>query len=118
MGQSTLKRARRAERGRLLEVIVQAHDRIHKGQVDEAEEILHQALGAGDYDGDVASLSQHHGFDEAFRRLCVARRLRAAYVLVGEMNVEEREVRLISGGDSILCALLDASIANYQREES
>lgn len=100
------KAARRAEpppvvdgeAERLREFVAQAHDRLHKGDTDAAHELLHGALGSGVYDGDVPPLLGLAGFDEEFRRLCIAHGVRASFVALDPVTPG----RLLSGGDAQL----------------
>lgn len=102
------KAARRAERDHLVERIVQAHDALHKGDVDTAHEQLHAAMGM-DRPLAVDPLADGERFDRAFRRLAAAHGVQAMYVRTfGEPD--ERGVRLVSGGDGALCELVDGAV--------
>lgn len=106
MSGRSAKAARRDERERLVEHIAQAHDRLHKGDVEEAHELLHQALGSGEIDATVRPLSHRDKFDRAFRDLCVRHAVAASYILVDEIGGDGR-ARLLSGGDALLTSQLD-----------
>lgn len=93
---------------RLQEALVQAHDRLHKDDVDACHEVLHAALGAGEAMTDVAPLAHRSAFDAAFRSLCIAKGVRAAYVLIDSADGDR--ARVLTGGDAHLCHVVDASL--------
>lgn len=101
------KRDRKVER--LTEAVAQAHDRLHKDDVDGCHNLLHQALGSGEIISDVAPLADVQGFDQAFRDLCIRTGARASYVLA--MPAGEKGTRLLSGGD----AEIDAFVTKAMR---
>lgn len=103
------KRAKQQRRdGRLVEIVLQAHDWLHKDDVDDCHELLHAALGSGEVDSSVAPLAPGGKFDAAFRRLCIAHGVQAAYVLAEDAGAGR--ARLLSGGDGDLCALVDNAV--------
>jgi hypothetical protein len=101
------KAARR--RDRLTEALLQAHDRLHKDDVDGCHEIIHAALGAGELPDDVAPLAQRAGFDREFQRICVEHGVRAAYVAVDSVDGNGR-ARMLSGGEASVVAMIDRSL--------
>ncbi len=110
MSDRQAKAARRAERERLTEALLQAHDRLHRDDIEACHQVLHDALGiptdtphAGP---DVAPLSQHLKFDQAFIQLCTRLRVRASYVLAAGQD-PEKGTRLLSGGDAQLAGYID-----------
>jgi hypothetical protein len=102
------KASRRQEREVLVERIVQAHDALHKEDVDAAHEQLHAAMGM-DRPLSVDPLADGERFDKAFRQLCAAHGVQAMYVRAFGVP-DERGVRLVSGGDGALCGLVDAAV--------
>lgn len=113
MSSANRGRRRRAERN-LDELVMQAHDRLHKDDVGAAHELLHAALGLEEpVMGDVAPLAQRQRFDEAFRQLCIREGVRASYVLIDRVESQGRaldRVRLCSGGDGELCQIVDEAV--------
>lgn len=102
-------RQRRAERD-WREHVLQAHDRLHKDEVDACHELLHAALGLEEpLIHDVAPLIQRAEFDADFRALCLRHGARASFVLIDRWE-DERGARLISGGDADLVALIDGCL--------
>lgn len=91
------------EEQRLTELVMQAHDRLHKDDPDACHEILHVALGTGYLDID--PLAHRSGFDAGFRALCTQHGVRAAFVMIDRTD-ETGQARLIGGGDAQLDALL------------
>lgn len=88
---------------------MQAHDALHKDDVEACHTALHAALGLADEDLLVAPLAGHAPFDREFLDLCRKHNVRAAYVSVGGF-VEGKGARLISGGDAELVAFLDGKV--------
>lgn len=113
MSAANRARRRRAERN-IDELVLQAHDRLHKGDVGAAHELIHAALGLEEPTlDDVAPLGQRARFDEAFRELCIREGVRASYVLIDRVESEGRalnRVRLCSGGDGELCQIVDDAV--------
>lgn len=109
MNGRTAKAQRRADRERVDEFLRQAHDQLHRDDVDGAHEMLHAALGHESAELKVAPLAGGARFDDAFLNLCRAHGVRAAYVSVGEQTADGM-ARLISGGDAELCKLLDRAV--------
>lgn len=108
MSGRSAKAARRTDREHLVERIVQAHDALHKDDVDAAHEQLHAAMGA-DGSLNVDPLADGERFDRAFRQLCAAQGVQAMYVRAFG-PADERGVRLVSGGNGALCALVDGAV--------
>jgi hypothetical protein len=92
-----------AERDRLHEALAQAHDRLHKDDVDGCHDMLHQGLGSGELVSDVAPLSGLSDFDRRFRDLCLETGMRASYVAIDGR-------RLLSGGDAELDGIVTAAV--------
>jgi hypothetical protein len=92
------------------ELILQAHDLLHKGDVKGAHEALHKALGV-DNDAPEASAPMAHrmGFDSAFRTACRKNGVRAMYVLVDSQDATGN-ARILSGGDAELCQFVDGAM--------
>lgn len=113
MSGRTAKAARRQEREHLVERIAQAHDALHKGDVDQAHEQLHAAMGA---DGTLAvdPLADGERFDRAFRQMAAAHGVQAMYVRAFGAP-DERGTRLVSGGDAALCAFVDGAVRKEAR---
>lgn len=108
----TVDRAERRRRERNMpEYVAQAHDRLHKDDVDACHQLLHTALGVTDDTdpGDVAPLSHRSGFDEAFRELCLRHGVEAMYVLVDGVD-NEGYARLLAGGAANLCREIEAKL--------
>lgn len=95
-----------------IESVMQAHDRLHKGDVAAAHELLHKALGVENEAPDTAPLAHRLGFDAAFRTACRKNGVRAAYVLIDSHS--EKGARIIAGGDAALCALLNRMLPGAQ----
>lgn len=102
------RRAERAEadRLRMVECVAQAHDRLHKDDVDAAHELLHQALGSGDVTTDVAPLAHVAIFDEEFRALCLRHGASASYVVEDPASPG----RLLSGGHAGIDRLVNSAM--------
>lgn len=106
-----VKQARRE--AALTEGIAQAHDRLHKGDVDDCHEILHQLLGSGYAESTVAPLTGTaiQQFDREFRDLCTRLGVRASFVVMDPEPRADGAHRLLSGGDAEIdrrvCALMD-----------
>ena len=99
-------RRRRVERSST-EWALQAHDALHKGDVETCHETLHVMLGLSpDETLPVAPLSAASPFDAEFRALCRKHNVAAAYVADGGLT-PGRGTRLLSGGEANLCAWLD-----------
>lgn len=91
------------------ENVLQAHDRLHKGDVEAAHELVHVALGLEEeVEHEVAPLALSSAFDADFRALCVKYGAKASYILVDRYEEEKGGHRIISGGDGELCAALRA----------
>lgn len=111
MSGRSAKAARRAERERLDECVRQAHDQLHRDDVDACHELLHEALGQGEADVErVAPLAGLAQFDLAFRRLCLNHGVRAGYVAIDGERDSDGAARLVSGGDGTLVALVDRAV--------
>lgn len=95
-----------ADRLRMVECCAQAHDRLHKDDVDAAHELLHQALGSGEIDTDVAPLAHVAIFDREFRDLCLRLGAKASYVVEDPAQAG----RLLSGGDARVDRLVNSAI--------
>lgn len=94
------------------ELVAQAHDRLHRDDVDGCHELLHAAMGSGAYTGDVAPLVTVIGFDAGFRELCTRHGIRASYVAIDAGHPRpDGAARLVSGGD----AELDAHVTRAMR---
>lgn len=109
MSASAAKRRRADTRRNLAEHVRQAHDRLHKDDIDEAHQQLHAALGLDDAPTDVAPMGQRSGFDAEFRKLCLRHAVRATFVMIDTVD-EHGQARLLSGGDAELCALIDRNM--------
>jgi hypothetical protein len=109
MSARTAKASRRDERERLVERIAQAHDALHKDDVDEAHGQLHAALGVEERALAVDRLAGGEKFDRAFRQLCAAHGVAAMYVAINSID-DEGMARLVSGGDADLCAMVDRAV--------
>lgn len=111
------RRAQRAEaeRDRLVEHIAQAHDRLHKDDVDACHEVLHAALGSGELDTSVAPLAHTAMFDAEFRALCARTGAVASYVL----EDPEQPGRILSGGhaglDRVVTSAIRASLEQMEQ---
>lgn len=116
MGKS-VKRARQRDTKRVLEGAIQAHDRLHKDDVAGCHDLLHYALGVDDDAGTVEPLSQRTGWDKAFRDLCRRFDVKASFVLVDSVDETEGVSRLLSGGDSELCGLIDTALRGAMVDE-
>lgn len=89
---------------RLREALAQIHDRLHKGDIENAHELCHQALGSGYVNpGDVAPLTERSftTFDDEFRHLCMRTGLKAAFV-VATPHDDGKGARILTGGDAEL----------------
>lgn len=87
------------------EILLQAHNMLHQGDVAAAHELLHKALGV-DNDASVgAPIGHRRGFDQAFITACRKNNVRAAYVLIDTQDANGM-ARLLSGGDADLSQLL------------
>ncbi|WP_027907136.1 hypothetical protein [Pseudomonas taiwanensis] len=96
------------------ELVLQAHDLLHKGMVNEAHEVLHKLLGVdNDAPEDHQPIAHRRGFDMAFITACRKNGVRAAYVLVDNQS-ESGMARLLSGGDAQLCAVVDRAMRGLQ----
>ena len=103
------KTQRRQREGVFVEALLQAHNALHRDDVDACHSVLHGALGVDDaIPPTVAALTPYHRFDSDFRRLCTTLGVQASYVLAGGMT--ERGTRLISGGDGDLCVAIDGAL--------
>jgi len=97
------------------EAILQIHDRIHKGEIEAAHEMCHEALGSGRVTSDVAPLGGGPAeFDRLFRELCISTRTKASYV-AGVPVDDDGQIRVLTGGDqeldAIVCGALQETIA-------
>ena len=111
MSGRTAKAARRADK--LAEAIAQIHDRLHRGDVEAAHELCHEAMDSGSVESDVAPLTgaRMTTFDADFRQLCIRTGVRASYVAIDAANPDpERGTRLVSGGDGPLVTMTDAAL--------
>jgi hypothetical protein len=96
----------------MTEAVMQAHDRLHKEDIDGCHELLHQALEAGELDtGDVAPLADLAGFDADFRQICVRHNVRASFVAA--QDVDERQ-RLLGGGNAQLAAFVGEALRRIE----
>lgn len=102
---------------RLQEHIAQAHDRLHKDDVDACHEVIHAAMGSGQAPTDVAPLAHRAAFDAAFRSLCVAKGVRAAFVMLDSVDGEGR-ARVVTGGDAEVCNVVDVSLRSIAGERT
>lgn len=102
----------------LTEAVAQAHDRLHKDQVDQCHELLHQAMGAGFVVSDVAPLTEGGAaeFDTRFRELCVELQVQASFVAGYPAEGSPGMMRLMSGGDAWLAAQVDQAMRARARE--
>ena len=92
------------------ELILQAHDQMHKGNYSEAHELLHQSLGANTvHELPAATIAHRFDFDQAFRTACRKNGVRAMYVLIDNTQ-PNGQTRLLSGGDGQLCTEIDKRI--------
>jgi hypothetical protein len=110
------RRAERAaaERQQIIEIVAQAHDRLHKNDVDACHELLHAALGSGEMDpSGVAPLAHLAIFDDEFRKLCLRLGAKASYVL----EDPAQEGRLVSGGHAGLDRLVTDSVREHIERE-
>lgn len=93
-----------------IELVIQAHDLLHKGLVSEAHEVLHKLLGVdNDAPAEHRPIAHRRGFDMAFITACRKNGVRAAYVLIDSQS-ESGMARLLSGGDAQLCQALDKAM--------
>lgn len=85
------------------ELILQAHDLLHKGDVSGAHEVLHKLLGV-DNDAPVnhRPIAHRMDFDQAFRTARRKNGVTAMYVLADTTNADG-STRVISGGNADLC---------------
>lgn len=92
------------------EYVVQAHDQLHKGDVGQAHEMLHKAMGIdNDTQLPAAPMSHMMDFDAAFRTACRKNNRRAMYLVIDGIDANGR-ARILSGGDAELCALFDQKL--------
>lgn len=92
------------------ELVLQAHDLLHKGMVTEAHEVLHKLLGVdNDAPAEHQPIAHRRGFDMAFITACRKNGVRAAYVLIDSQG-ENGMARLLSGGDAELCQIVDKAM--------
>lgn len=88
------------------DIVAAAHDRLHKGAIDEAHELLHKALGVENDAAPVERKLVHlRNFDAAFRTACKKNGVRAMYIVVE--STDGRHARLVTGGDADCCAIVD-----------
>lgn len=104
------RNAHRADRAQLVERIVQAHDALHKDDVDACHGQLHAALGIEEVAYAIDPMADALAFDQAFRDLCIRHGTRAAYVRTLEEVGDSW--RLGSGGDRALCRRVDEAMRN------
>lgn len=105
------KRSRReaSEIERVTEALLQAHDRLHKGDTEGAHLELHRGLMLPNLNGTstIAPLGHLAKFDAAFLALTAKHGMQVSYLLVDEKNSAPERKRLISGGDADLCQYMD-----------
>ena len=89
-----------------VEAISQAHDQLHKGNVDQAHELIHKAMGIDNsVEMPARPIAHRRGFDRAFIKACRKHEVKAAFVLVDGEDESGRS-RLLAGGDAELCQFL------------
>ena len=92
----------------LLEICNQAHDELHKGNTQEAHELLHKALdGERLYMLRVNPLLHRAAFDVAFRDASAEHGAVAMYILA-DNQTSEGQVRILTGGDAQLCIWVES----------
>ncbi len=94
----------------MAEIVANAHDQLHKEQVEKAHELLHLALGVdneSDAAEDLGLFVDKRSFDHAFRTACRKNKMRAAYVLLEKTDTAGKQVRIITGGDAGVCQVVD-----------
>lgn len=95
----------------MAEIVANAHDRLHKSQVEEAHELLHKALGVdNDAAQELGIFTDKRNFDHAFRTACKKNLTRAAYVVVEQEDPKNKRVRIVTGGDVDVCRLVEQLI--------
>lgn len=123
MSGSTAKAERRAKAvvlqrqlDTMTEGLLQVHDRLHKDDVAAAHELIHELLGAGKFESDVAPLgaSGMSEFDKRFAALCVQLNARAGYVLA--VPATEGRTRLLTGGHQDVNSVMDAALRGHVSE--
>lgn len=88
------------------ELVMAAHDALHKGDTAAAHELLHKALGVdndAEMNRQIKGLAHIAGFDHAFITACRKHSVRAAYVLIDPVHSTNGRARMISGGDAVIC---------------
>lgn len=89
------------------EMIRQAHDRLHKGDIEAAHQFLHKALGMPDETPEpVKGLSRYGGFEQAFVTASRKHRVLAAWVVFEPDPARPGMARLLAGGNADACAAL------------
>ncbi len=94
----------------LTEFVIQAHDQLHKGNVGQAHEMLHKAMGI-DNDRALAAqpMANTADFDRAFRDLCLTHGRKAMFILADKTDALGR-TRILTGGDAQLCSTFDRKL--------
>lgn len=94
----------------LLELVMQAHDQLHKGDTGKAHEMLHKAMGI-DNEAPLPAAPMAHTskFDTAFRHLCREHGIKAMFILADKPDALGRS-RIMSGGDAQLCNTFDRKL--------
>lgn len=83
------------------------HDELHKGNVEEAHQLVHRALGVEDGPIDPLGRKFYRDFDIAFNVACRKNNVAAAYVIFDHDNPNEpRQVRILMGGNAYALRLL------------
>lgn len=91
-----------------LELVYQAHQKLHDGDINACHELLHQACGiVNDMPaGQVAPLSHWHKFEQAFATACRKNGVQAAFVIMQPHADDPDRVRIVAGGNAMIAAEL------------
>lgn len=107
---SVVRQQRRQAQREHIELVMQAHDRLHADDVDGCHGFIHAVLGVGPVPSTgVSPLAPGLPFDHAFRDLCVKFNVKAAYVSIEPTGVVGRG-RVCAGGDSDVCSMVRGAI--------
>jgi hypothetical protein len=92
----------------VLEHVAQAHDALHRDDIEEVHGQLHAALGREERELARPPLMGYERFDRAFRDLAHAYGVVATYVRFDEDAAPSEQ--LVTGGNGDLCVFLENAV--------
>lgn len=96
----------------LEQALLVVHNHLHKGNVLEAHEVIHRAMGVTGDEVDPLRPRFYRDFEQAFLTAVRRHNVQAAYVIFDQPDpAQPRKVRILTGGDVWSLQLLKPMLA-------